>query len=58
MIDFGITFKHAKDVLKTRDWRPKEGEDDDHLYWLDGQTYKMLEESAWRSIFESARAKL
>jgi hypothetical protein len=43
-----------------RDWRPKEGkgEEDDHLYWLDGKTYRRLDESAWKGIFETARAKL
>ncbi|KAE9365036.1 bifunctional fatty acid transporter and acyl-CoA synthetase [Stipitochalara longipes BDJ] len=56
-IDFGITFKHAKDVLKMRDWRPRDG-DEDHLYWLDGKQYRKLDEAAWKLIFETARARL
>ncbi|PMD57848.1 bifunctional fatty acid transporter and acyl-CoA synthetase [Hyaloscypha bicolor E] len=57
-IDIGITFKHAKDVLKTRDWKLKDGDDADHLYWLDGEQYRMLDEAAWNQIFSTARAKL
>ena len=62
-IDIGATFKHAKEVLKKRSWKPsdfseeKEGEGD-RLYWLDGQVYRRLDERAWKMIFEGARARL
>lgn len=56
-IDFGITFKHAKDALKNRSWRPQSVEDADHLYWLDGKTYRKLDDLAWGQI-ETAKAKL
>ena len=62
-IDFGVTFKHAKEVLKARSWKPsddgEEGEKEgDRLYWLDGKIYRRLDEMAWRLIFEGARARL
>lgn len=56
-IDFGVTFKHAKDALKSRSWIPQSGEDVDHLYWLDGKTYRKLDDFAWDNI-QTAKAKL
>jgi hypothetical protein len=57
-IDFGITFKHAKDVVKARGWKPREDGYSDHLYWLDGKKYQKLDDAAWRQIFLVAGAKL
>jgi len=44
------------DIMK-KSWIPKEGGNEDKLYWLDGRTYKLLDESSWGAI-EAGRAKL
>ena len=58
-MESGVTFKHAKDVLKKRTWHPAKNDETlgDRLYWLDGEVYRPLDEQSWNEI-EGARAKL
>lgn len=56
-IETGATFKHAKDVLKKRPWNPDSKEHEDNLYWLDGTSYKPLNEQTW-ALIAAGRARL
>lgn len=57
-IDTNATFKHVKDILKTRPWDPTSpSAGKDRLYWLDGETYKKLDSDAWASI-NAGKARL
>jgi hypothetical protein len=55
-IEANATFKKSKNDLIKKSWKQAEA-GTDKLYWLDGQTYRPLDEAAWGGI-ESGRAKL
>ncbi|KAE9367888.1 acetyl-CoA synthetase-like protein [Stipitochalara longipes BDJ] len=55
-IEANATFKKSKNDLIKKSWKQAEA-GTDKLYWLDGQTYRPLDESAW-GVIETGRAKL
>ncbi|KAF8857315.1 acyl-CoA synthetases /AMP-acid ligases II [Acephala macrosclerotiorum] len=56
-IEATATFKKSKTDIVTKSWDPSKKKDQDEIYWLDGTTYKPLDQVAWGGI-ESGRAKL
>jgi hypothetical protein len=56
-IDVNATFKHAKTVLQTRSWDPEKQVGGESVWWLDGETYRMLDQKSWADI-KAARARL
>ncbi|EKD21170.1 uncharacterized protein L3040_000791 [Drepanopeziza brunnea f. sp. 'multigermtubi'] len=56
-IEATATFKKAKNELVKRSWIQSDPENQDRLYWLDGQAYKPLDAVDW-GLIESGKAKL
>jgi len=44
------SFKHNKQILKNLGFEPAKQDSHVKLFWLDGETYKPLTESAWKDI--------
>jgi hypothetical protein len=49
-IEMNASFKHNKTVFKQMGFEPAKQEKRAMLYWLDGETYKTLNDSDWKDI--------
>ncbi len=56
-IEANATFKKSKMDLVKKSWIADQNGNTDKLYWLDGKSYKSLDEISWKGI-ESGKAKL
>jgi len=56
-IEANATFKKSKIDLVKKSWIADKNGNTDKLYWLDGKSYKSLDEISWKGI-ESGKAKL
>lgn len=56
-IEANATFKKSKNDLIKKSWVASDPNNQDILYWLDGQSYKPLDPTSWGAI-ETGRAKL
>jgi hypothetical protein len=53
-IEMNASMKHNKQVFKQMGFNPAKQHTGAVLYWLDGQTYKPLNESDWSDIEKGA----
>ncbi|KAF1808915.1 bifunctional fatty acid transporter and acyl-CoA synthetase [Eremomyces bilateralis CBS 781.70] len=56
-LDVGASFKHDKQIWKKEQWDPAEPSQASSRYWLDGDTYRVLDGAAWMKI-QNGLAKL
>jgi len=49
-LEMNASFKHNKQILKNLGFDPAKQDSHVKLFWLDGETYKPLTESAWKDI--------
>jgi hypothetical protein len=56
-MELNATFKHAKASIKERSWDPDEQNEEETVWWLDGDTYKKIERKDWDDI-KNGKARL
>jgi hypothetical protein len=44
------SMKHNKTVFKNMGFDPSKQDKETVMYWLDGETYKSLDDAAWQDI--------